>query len=225
MKKSAKRREALNKAKDQGSLVSLNIREACLDMMDVVIDTRKGGGSEYSGKCTAENSLQSSPARRLGVAEDSRSNISLDISGNDKSSRRLGDDSTYTDHANKQSSSSSETDNRNKIFKAIGRMGLLAGQSGLRKHSGRGRDKMRIQKSNLDERKSDVEDQGGKVQDDVEIRGSKADVAIQITDETTPKKSPPDRDVSSERLQRSAATIDAKDPSETQPLLSPSPET
>ena len=225
LEKSAKRREALNKAKDQGSLVSLNIKEACLDMMDVVIDTRKGGGSEYSGRCTAENSLQSSPARRLGVAEDCRSNISLDISGNDKSSRRLGDDSTYTDHANKQSSSSaSETDHRNKIFKAIGRMGLLAGQSGLRKHSGRGRDKMRLQTSNLDERKSDVEDQGRKVQDDVDIRGSKADVAIQITDETTPKKSPPDRDVSNERSQRSAATIDAKDPSETQPLLSPSPE-
>ncbi|XP_072017199.1 potassium voltage-gated channel subfamily B member 1-like [Amphiura filiformis] len=123
--KSIKRREALNKAKAQGSLVSLNIRDACLDMMDVVIDTRKGGG--YSGKGTADNSVQSSPARRLTGTEDSCSNVSLDMSGNEKSSRRIGADggrveprdssTTYTDHANKQSSSSaSETDNKNKIF-------------------------------------------------------------------------------------------------------------
>ncbi|XP_072016818.1 uncharacterized protein [Amphiura filiformis] len=108
-------------------------------------------------------------------------------------------------------------------------MGLLAGQSGLRKHSGRGRDKERFQKSARgDDRKSDVEDQGMKDSDEK----TNVDVAIQITDETTPQKSPPrersrsqSSDVSNERVQRSSATDrDARDPSETQPLLSASPE-
>ncbi|XP_071807761.1 uncharacterized protein [Asterias amurensis] len=163
-----KHREALDKAKLNGSLVSLNIRDACLDMMDVIVDTTNVLKGSFKGSVHS----QSSPHRSLGHDETySNASLELGATGVDRHPRlpedynkdslplnyrcNIGEPSTpvyprdrscgstmYTDHANKQSSSSLASDafpdpgpvERPKIFSAIGRMGLIVGHSGVGTH-------------------------------------------------------------------------------------------
>ena len=213
--KSMKRRQALNKAKNDGSLVSLNIREACLDVMDVVINTNEHGRGSPGNSGTGSPSL-----RRHTRPDDSCSNASI----NDVELGPRDSSTTYTDHANKQSSSSlSETEPaRSRIFKAIGQFGLLAGHPGLR---GRDKDQSKISS----DKSRDKSTKKGKADRDCET--GQPDVAIQI-EQTTPKKVPVSRkrsrsidsDGPRERPRHLSADHDAKDPSETRPLLEASPE-
>ncbi|XP_038057522.1 potassium voltage-gated channel subfamily B member 1-like [Patiria miniata] len=160
--KTMKQREALDKAKMNGSLVSLNIRDVCLDMVDVMDDTAHVLKGSFKGSVHSH----SSPHRSIGH-EETYSNASVDLGamGMDQQSRPTGDykdvlpppyrcglgerpttprdrtcsSTTYTDHANKQSSSSLASDafpetgqtERPKVYRAIGRMGLIVGHSGV----------------------------------------------------------------------------------------------
>ncbi|XP_072017170.1 uncharacterized protein [Amphiura filiformis] len=219
--KSIKRRQALSKAKDEGSLVSLNIRDACLDMMDVVI-VKKG-----CRKGSPDNSQSGSP-QRCGSGLSSNPSVDIFNKGPDEGDQGPRDSSTtYTDHANKQSSSSlSEPETaRFRIFKAIGQMGLFAGQSGLRKH----RHKDKHQNSSSDTNRRDhQQDADSKIDN---ICAVQPEVAIQI-EQSTPKKTQVSRkrsrsiesDNARDRSRNVSAELDAKDPSETRPLLEASPE-
>ncbi|XP_022092060.1 potassium voltage-gated channel subfamily B member 1-like isoform X2 [Acanthaster planci] len=162
--KAMKQREALDKAKMNGSLVSLNIRDVCLDMMDVMDDTAHVLKGSYKGSVHSHSSPHRSISR-----DETCSNASVDLGaiGMEQQSqpvRELTKDSlpqpyrcgglgerpttprdrtcsstTYTDHANKQSSSSLASDafpdtgptERPNVYRAIGRMGLIVGHSGV----------------------------------------------------------------------------------------------
>ncbi|XP_070557103.1 potassium voltage-gated channel subfamily B member 2-like [Ptychodera flava] len=156
--KAMKRRELLEKAKQEGSLISMNVRDACLEMIDVLVD--KNNQSPQVHRHSLSNvSLThgSNPSITLENPHQDANRIhSLpgDCGTHYRSSERLGSQNChrdrcasapYADHTRQSSNSlasevfldSLDQVELPKTHHAIGRMGVLATQSGL----GRQRDK------------------------------------------------------------------------------------
>ena len=215
--KTLKQKEALETAKVAGSLVSLNVHDACLDMMDVAYLNKDSLGKD-SPSSSQLLSSSNKPFVALAANDSSSGNYSM----GDSAGR------TFPKHSAQKESA------RRRIQRAIGHIGLIAGQSGLRKPRGR-----RDGEPDADQRSCEADrdmtdmndsDQLNTQKDEEPCRRSHEDVTIHIESTSTPTKAP----VGRTRSQESSSSRDrpfqlsgapsARDPSETRPLLQASPD-
>ncbi|XP_077991310.1 potassium voltage-gated channel subfamily B member 2-like [Glandiceps talaboti] len=151
--KAMKRREALEKAKQEGSLISLNLRDACLEMIDVLVD-KQGQSPQFQRHSISNLSLGHGSNHSVSLEnphQDANRMHSLpsDCGAHYRSSEPLPSQNCHRDHcspATLMSHSGQQSANSlasevfldsleqvelPKTHLAIGRMGVLATQSGL----------------------------------------------------------------------------------------------